>query len=271
MKNITFLFILILLGCQQHNTKQNNYENSLEKIKNRKELNVGYINYPPIVYKNMQTGRVEGIFAKAIEEICNEIDVKVNYVEVTWANFTAGLQNKQFDLSIAPTFCTIQRAYSISFTTPLMYVGNSAVVKRNENRFKSLKDLDIKGITIAVTQGEQGYEYAQKNIKNAEIKVLSQNDQNLAFTQVQTGRADVALGDAFAVAKFVEEHKEFVIDLFKSNPYNLTGVSWAVRSDDISFLNFMNTSIDVLETTGKLKMFEIEYKASFLHKEYNWK
>ena len=249
---------------------QENKLNSIEKILKEKKLKIGYVNYPPIVYKDVKTDKLEGHFVLAIEEIANQMGIKCEYFETTWSTFTAGLQNKQFDISIAPTFSTIPRSITVAFTKPLMYVGNSALVRGNEDRFKSLDDIDKEGITIAVTQGEQGDEYAQNNIKNAIVKVLSQGDQNLAFVQVLAGRADVALGDAYAVARFAQEHQGEAKDLFSQNPYNLTAVGWAVRYDDLELLYFINTAIDVLETTGKIEEFEKKSNVNWLHVKREW-
>jgi ABC-type amino acid transport substrate-binding protein len=257
--------ILIFSSCSSRQKAPIETQSVLSEIKNKGVVNVGFVNYPPIVYRDLSTGKITGHFAKTIEDIFSQINIKVNFIETTWYNFPAGLKNHQFDICIAPTFSTIPRAFSVAFTNPLMYVGNSAICKNNDNRFKTLADFDRKGIVIAVTQGEQGEEYAKQNIKNAEVKVLSGSDQNLTFMEVILGRADLALGDSYAVSKFVEEHKGVVKDILKNDPYNLTAVCWSTRYNDLDLLYFLNSSIDVLSIRGVLIKYEQQFGANWLH------
>ena len=166
-----------------------------------------------------------------------------------------------------PTYSTIPRALSVNFTRPIIYVGNSAIVRKADKRFKNIKnikEIDKTDIVVAVTQGEQGYEYAKRNFKHAKLKVISTSDQFLTFSEVSAGRADIALGDTWAIKQYTKIHNE-VIDLFKNNPYNLTPVAWAVRYGDNDFLNFINICISYMESIGKLKEFENKYNVHWLH------
>jgi polar amino acid transport system substrate-binding protein len=244
---------------------------TVEEIKARGVLRVGYINFPPAVFRDVNTGHVRGHFVLAVEEIARQMGVRCEYTEATWATFAAGLETGRFDISIAPTFSTIPRAMAVSFTRPLMYVGNSAIVRRgHEARFKSIKDIDHDGIMVAVTQGEAGDEYAEQNIKKAKLLVQSQGNQSLTFSQVLVGRADIALGDAYATKEFATAHPQDAVDLFAESPYNLTAVCWAVRSGDTDFLQFVNAALDVLDSTEKLKEYEAAYGAHWLHVERHW-
>jgi polar amino acid transport system substrate-binding protein len=262
------LFILMVyllpLSCQRPNSEGQTTMNTLQKLLRTKELHVGYIILPPLIMKDPKTGQLTGHFVDMIEYIAKMAEFKVVYHEASWATFAGGLQSGQFDLSIAPTYATIPRAFAVAFTRPIIYVGNSAIVRRGETRFKSIEDFNRPDIVIAVTQGEQGHEYAKTNLPKATLKVISTSDQFLTFAEVSVGRADVALGDAWATKQYANTHPE-VIDLFADNPYNLTPVAWAVRYGDTDFLNFINTSISYMESIGKLAEFEKKYDAHWLH------
>ena len=91
----------------------------------------------------------------------------------------------------------------------------------------------------------------------------------MTFTEVSTGRADAALGDAYATNRYAAEHPE-VVDLLAECPYNLTPAAWAVRHEDIDLLNFVNTAIEFCETTGKLEEFEKKTGAHWLHPKKEW-
>lgn len=243
---------------------------TFEQIKKQGVIHVGYIVFSPFVIQKPETRELSGVFVDAIREIATQMEVKVEFEEASWNTFIAGLQAKKFDVCIAPTFSTIGRAKSVAFTTPLLAAGNSAIVRSDETRFKTIADLDQKGLVIAVTQGEQGHEYAKANFKNAEIKVFSGGDQNLTFSEVLSGRADAALGDFWAVAQFAAAQPK-ARDLFANNPYNITPVAWSVRYEDQSLRVFLNTALGCLDTAGKLDEINQKYHANFLRPRTAWK
>ncbi|MBW2740841.1 MAG: amino acid ABC transporter substrate-binding protein [Deltaproteobacteria bacterium] len=266
--SVIFSLVLITLGCNQQQTRSAQ-EDTFAKIKREGVLRVGYILAAPWCIREPATGKLKGTFVETVEEIARQMDVKVEFTESTFATFIAGLQTKKYDLSIAPTFSTIPRAKSVAFSIPLMAAGNSAIVRKDESRFKTLDDIDQKGIVVAVTQGEQGHEYAKTNFKKAEIRVLSGGDQNLTFSEVLSERANVALGDAWFSAKFAAEHPE-AKDLFADNPYNVTPVAWSVRYEDTSLLLFINTALEYLDSIGKLREIDKKYDAHWLRPKRVW-
>lgn len=122
-----------------------------------------------------------------------------------------------------------------------------------------------------MTQGEAGHEYATANFKNAKLIVHPGADQMLTFQDVLTGRADVALGDAYVTSQFAKLHSGKVKDLFARNPYNLTPVSWAVQRSDQELLQFLNSAIESLDSTGYLRKFEDVAGAHWLHVKREWR
>ena len=242
---------------------------TLSEINAKKKLKVGYIVFPPCVFKNAN-GQIEGHFAATITEIAKQAGWEVDFQEADWSTFAAGLNTRRFDVSIAPTFVTVPRAVSVAFTRPLFYAGNSAIVRANESRFNSIASLDQPNIKIAVTQGEAGHEYAKANFKNAQLIVHPGSDQSLTMQDVLSSRADAAMGDAYVTAKFAAEHAGAVKDLFAGRPYNLTPVSWAVRSSDADLLSFFNACIESLDTQGKLLEFELAAGAHWSHPKRDW-
>jgi polar amino acid transport system substrate-binding protein len=264
---LAITFLALSCGGPGKNTELK--ESTLDKVKKEGVLRVGYIPWPPTTIKDPTTGKLSGNFIDAIEYLTAIMNVKLEYVEVSWTTFAGGLQSGDFDLAITTTFATIPRAMNVSFTHPLFYFGSSAIVRKDDKRFATLEDIDKDSVVVAVTQGEAGHEYAQANFKHATLDVIDSPDLNLAFTEVSVGRADVALGDAWSTKKYVSEHPE-VKDLFANNPYNVTPICWAVRYGDNEWLNFINTAIDYMDSTGMLVKWEQKHDAHFLHKPYTW-
>ena len=255
-----------------NSTDRNNNINSskLEQIITSNELKVGYLVFPPTITKNPANNELGGHYIETIKEIARLNNWQLKFIETDWAGFSAGLNSGRFDLSIVPTFVTVPRALSVYFTRPLFFAGNSAIVRINDDRFTTIESIDREGVKVAVTQGEAGDEYAKANFKKAEIVSFSGSDQSLAFQAVISGRADVALGDAYVTSQFTSKNVKRVKDLFANNPYNLTPVSWAVKRGEDELLNFIDNSLESLDFQGKLLEWEKQSDANWLHLEKVW-
>jgi cyclohexadienyl dehydratase len=243
-------------------------EGTLAKVLREKKLRVGYINYPPSVFPDPENGRLRGHFVETLEEILRQVDphIQILYEETSWADFSAALDTKRIDLSIAGTFATIPRAKVVAFTRPLVYLGRSAIVRSSDTRFTSdvgPMQFDRPDIKVAVVDGEGSHEFVKANFKNlANIVVFSGSDLSQCLAAVSSGQADVGMSDALETMKYARTHPE-VTDLFADNPYDPTPIAWAVRQDDYAWKSFLDTALETLEVQGRLTAFEHNY-------DYRW-
>jgi len=230
----------------------------LDRILRDKEFKIGYIPSPPSMIKDPKTGELSGFYVDAINLITQQIGVKPVFVETTWANFAAGLNSGQFDLSIAGTFATILRAGAVDFTMPIAYLGYSAVAKKGDTRFKTPADLNNPDITIALIQGGASVDYAKENWPKAKVVLLATGNLTAPFVEVSAGRADVGVEDAWQAHRYSAEHPE-VVDLFAGHPYNVLPIAWSVKHGNQDLLNFMNTAITYLLSTGRWSKMSEKY------------
>jgi polar amino acid transport system substrate-binding protein len=267
MKNVIFIIIPIIFlsviigGCDSCNRSTS--VSSLEKIKTGKKIKVGYISYFEITDRDGNTGETKGFLVDVLVEALKNLNIpkeNIEFVETDWANFGLGLQSGKYDLSIAGTFNTEVRAKVVNFSRPILYLGNGAVVKQNDDRFHSIGDFNKEGITIAVVQGEQGYEYAKKNLTKAQITALSGSDLSLAPLEVKLGKADAALSDQYILRRYCDKNPE-VRDALKENPYDVLPICWSVSKEpkDSSLLNYINVQLIKMENSGKMQELITKY------------
>jgi polar amino acid transport system substrate-binding protein len=230
----------------------------MDRILKDKQIRVGYIPSPPGTIKDPATGEVKGYYVDGLRYIFSTIGVEPVLVETTWANFAAGLQSGQFDMSIAGTFATIQRAAAVEFTKPISYLGYSAIVKKGDDRFKVLTDMNKEGIKIAVVQGGAGQEFVKENFPKATIVALATGNLTAPFIEVSAGRTDVGIEDAWQARRYAAQQPG-VTDLFQDNPYNLLPISWTVKRGSQDLLNFLNTSIGFMLLSGRWERMSIPY------------
>ncbi len=230
----------------------------MDRILKDRQIKIGYIPSPPGTIKDPASGDLKGYYVDGVRYIFKTIGVEPIFVETTWANFAAGLQSGQFDLSMAGTFATIQRAAAVEFTKPIHYLGYSAVVKKGDERFKTLADFNKEGLKIAVVQGGAAQEYVKENFPNATMVALGTGNLTAPFVEVSAGRADVGIEDAWQARRYASTQAG-VTDLFQDNPYNLLPIAWTVKRGNQDLLNFMNTSIDFMLLTGRWERMAAPY------------
>lgn len=161
--SIVLIAILALTGCNLFNKGKN--QDTLDKVKNEKTIKVGYISYFDITFRDGNTGETKGFLVDVLHEALKDLNIpkeNIEFIETDWANFGVWLEAGKYDLSIAGTFNTPIRAKIVNFSRPIFFLGNGAIVKKDDNRFHNIQDFNKEGIKVAVVQGEQGYEYAKK-------------------------------------------------------------------------------------------------------------
>ncbi|MFH0952259.1 MAG: transporter substrate-binding domain-containing protein [Patescibacteria group bacterium] len=230
---------------------------------------------PPTTIRDAKTGQLSGHMVEAMENIAERMKIKVNWHESTWGNAPLDLQSKRCDLLVAPFFANVPRAEAVAFTKPpLMYIGHSALVRKDDERFpniNSIFDFDKPEYTVVVATGEAGDIFVKEHFTKAKVNQIDTEAADLTrfAVEVSAGRADVAIGGSDTTAIYASEHDD-VIDLFKENPYGLSPVGWAVRQDDIRWLNFIESSLLFLDSQGILKELEEKYNAHWLHEKVEY-
>src|SRR5262249_56440518 len=70
----------------------------LAKCRKEGVLRVGYAQTGPWFYKDAKTGELNGVYKDVVEALAKELQVKVEWKEVTFANATIALRKSEYDL-----------------------------------------------------------------------------------------------------------------------------------------------------------------------------
>jgi len=254
-----------LTACRTGPPSSQSRADTLEKVRDTKERRVGYFIFEPTIMEDPNTGKLSGVFVDMIESIAKSLDAKVVYQKVALANFAAGLQSGQFDLSVGATFATPQRATAVLFTRPIFYAGyTGGVVKGRAKEFPTWQSIDRRGIRVAVLQGSAIDDFVRINFKNAQIVRLTGADLTLPLAAVSAGQADVGLMNQLTVFTYLRAHRELE-EVLAKNPVAPTNFSWALRAHDIRWLLYLNTCLEYLENTGETYRYESRYGIPLPH------
>ncbi|MCL4198383.1 MAG: transporter substrate-binding domain-containing protein [Phycisphaerales bacterium] len=263
----TWAAILAPAGCERQTTPGTTQADTLAKVRQSKELHVGYFLFEPTIMEDRSTGELKGVFIDMIESIGKALGAKVVYHKVDLANFAAGLQSHQFDLSIGATFATPQRATAVAFTNGLFYCGYTGVVKKGDAaRFSTWQDLDKAGLRVAVKQGSAIDDFVRVNFRNADVVRLEGPDLTLPLAAVSAGQADVGLMNQLTVFTYLRAHPE-LDEVLARTPIASTYFSWAIRQEDENWLRFINTCIDYYQNTGDFFYWTSKYGVPLMHRK----
>ena len=264
---IAIFTVAITAGCTNDTPTQpsvSKVSSSMDRVRQTGELHVGYFIFEPTITEGSE-GKLKGVFIDLIESIASSLDAKVVYHKVDLANFVAGLQSQQYDLSIGATFATPQRATAVSFTRPIFYAGYTGVVVDGQaSKYQKWQDFDQTGLRVAVKQGSAIDDFVREHFQKAEVIRLTGSDLTLPLAAVSSGQADVGLMNQLTVFTYLREHPELE-EVLSTNPIAPTNFSWAVRPDDQRWLNFLNTSIEYFINTGDMYRWESEHGIPLMH------
>lgn len=238
--------------------------NTLDKVQTSGVLNACYFLFEPTIMTDT-SGKPYGLFIDMVEQIAKDLRWKVEYTKVDLKDFQAALNSGRCDLSIGATFSSPNRAGGVAFTDPIFYMGYTGVATADRAaRFKKWSDVDQPGVRVAVKQGSAIGDYVARNFKRA--KVVSLEGPLSAALAAVPGQADVGLMNQITVYTYLRDNpKSGLKEILSKDPVEFTGICWAVRQGDPTWLGFVNTSLKHFEDTGRMREWESRYDIPYMY------
>jgi len=239
---------LVFCGCgKKPETTQPVGENSLDRVKKAGKIVAGLDDaYPPMGYRN-DKGELIGFDIDMAKEISKRIGVEIVWQPTVWDTVVASLKAKKFDIIISGMNITEKRLAEVNFAGPYGKAGQAVIVKADNNKIKSLQDVEPG--KLGTQSGSTGYEYAKKNgFSDDQMKLYKEFP--LAFNDLSIGRTDAVIIDAFAVKPYLDKMPgqfKQVGDIIGDETIGI-----AVRKEDKELMDALNKAIDEMKKDGTL-------------------
>ena len=227
-------------------------ESTLAKVLKNGVMRVGYAQTGPFFYKVAKTGELGGIYFDAATELAKQMNVKVEFKEVTFQNATVGLRRDDYDVFGSALTYTMARAMAVDYIGPLYEVGSLLMVhKDNAGRFKKLSDFDDPKVTFSVVAG--GSEEPRIPILFPKAKLITTAGQVvLGAEPVRAKRADVWMSGDSDVLLFAKRNNW--AHVFEPNvPIDKRPNTWAVRYGDTEWKHFLDMYGAFLVVNGEME------------------
>lgn len=245
---------LLLAGCAQSGASG---ASTLERIESRGTLKVGScLNQPPWGHIN-SANEPEGWDIDMGKFLADELGVDVEYVEVTSASRIPSLDTNKVDVISCSFTVNEERSQQIDFSDPIIYSGNSLLVKSGSS-ITSVEDLA--GKKVAVSKGGTSIQITTDVAPDAIQQPY--DSMAAAMLAVSQGQADAMIDNANSLTSGAKEHPdlEVVID---GDVGERTVMAFGLKKGDEEFLERINEAVasiheQQLASASYTKWFEAE-------------
>lgn len=203
--------------------------------------------FPPHAFAKL-SGGYQGFNVELGEEIAKRMGRPIEIEGAQYSALIPALNAGKYDFLLAPTTVSQERAKTVLFTEGYLENNFTLVVRKMEDRIKSLEDL--KGKDIAVNKGSGPEEWARANADKYGFKVNAYGTNADAVQAVASGRvvANLAGITPSAWAAKTNPQIKTVLEI-------KTGSVWAIpfRIDDVAARNEVGMIIKCMKQDGTLK------------------
>lgn len=225
MKKILIVIITIITAISITSCAS---KKKVETDKN-KDLVVGMeLAYPPFEMTD-SSGKPMGVSVDLANELGKYLGRKVIIENMSFSGLIPALTTKKIDIIISSMTITDKRKEVISFSDPYSKSYLALLINKN-SKVNSAKDLDVKGVKIAVKKGTTAHIYAENNFKNAALSVY--DSVSACVLDVSQGKADVFIYDQLTIFenwKQYESTTRVALEPFQTE-FEYWGI--ALRQDD---------------------------------------
>lgn len=213
-------------------------------------------------FEFVQDGKIVGYNKDILDAVVAGLGVSLEQLNLPFQGLLPGLLAKKFDFVATSVAINEERAKKYAFTRPIGSFDNVVVVRDKEQNIKSPDDLNGKIVATQLASSVQPVLEAHTAALKAkggkgygELKLFQ------AFPETQ-----VALANGQVDAIVISSPTAAVLMRKFPNTYKIVGtvgesshLAWVTRPEDKDLRDFINTTIDTLNDSGKLKELQMKW------------
>ena len=225
----------------------------LAKCRKEGVLRVGYAQTGPWFYKDAKTGELGGIYKDVVDMLAKEIQVNVEWKEVTFANSTVGLRRGDYDLFGSSLVYLVQRALVVSYIGPMYSKGSLLLIhKDNADRFKTAADLNDANVTFSVTAGASEEPRIPLLFPKGPKVITTTGQVSLGAEPVRAKRADVWISGDSDVLLLAKRNPSWAVVVDPANPLDRRPNTWVIRYGDPEWKQFLDFWATFVVVNGEM-------------------
>ena len=179
----------------------------LKKVVDKGIMTVGVPKYENFSWISPITGKWEGISIDIMDYLAEMMGVKIEYKEVGWPVFPIELENGSIDIFASTAHYTVPRAMKVAFPYPVLWQDTGILtLTENADKYKTLEDVNKKGVKIIVMIGSYEDSIVPKVFPNATILRIEAPSITDIIMGLKSGQADLVASSTLNTWEFSEKY-----------------------------------------------------------------
>lgn len=256
MKSLSFAAVIVALVALfiAANKSAKESVSASQRVIDSGTIRLGYIIYPPLLYKDQSTGKLSGISFDIVEAAAKGLGLKTEWAEeVGWGTALEGLKAGRYDMLGTQMWPNSARAREAVFSIAPFKSMIFPYVRVSDNRFDTgLEGLNSKDVTISAIDGEMATFIAKEDFPKANLRALPQlASYSEVFLNIAGNKADVTFVEPGAAYDFMRGNSN-QIKRVGSAPLRAFGNCFAFRRGEDSMVAMWDVALRELINSGEV-------------------
>jgi len=179
MKKVLIILIasVYLVSCNQVTTNNTPTKGTIEKIIERKTLNIGTSGEQfPFSFKD-DNGELKGIDIEIANALAKRMGVEAKFTILPMGELIPTLKKGDIDMILSGTSVTVKRNMNVAYSNYYFKTGKAILTNNNVIFNGSLDTLDNPNVLLAVLNNSSSLDFVNRNYPHATIKVVKSYDE----------------------------------------------------------------------------------------------
>ncbi len=233
-------------------------ETAYDRVIRTGVIRCGYYVFPPIVYRDINTGAMSGFSVDMMNRLAERAGLKVEWTEeITFGNWVPALQSNRFDVACTPMWPEVTMGKAVLFTKPLFFSALSPAARADNPKFAMetrLADLNKPDLTVGTQEGNATARIVRAVFPQANVYAMPpESDTGSYYQSVMTGKADFVLTDRNGIFEFNKANPGAGLRLLDAtHPLKVQSFPLAVNRGEAELRDFLNLAIDEMNYSGEI-------------------
>ncbi|MFI5317622.1 MAG: transporter substrate-binding domain-containing protein [Myxococcota bacterium] len=229
----------------------------IQRILKSGELRVGTsADTPPLAMRDRE-GKLMGLEVDLVQALGENMNVKVRFVEMPFAQLIPALERGDVDLVAAGMTITPERNARVAFAGPYYVSGNTLLARKRElAETDDPAQLDDPKLSFAVLDGSTSASFVRAHLPKARIVAVRDNDAGVKA--LLAGEVDGMISDLQVCTIARWRHPDAGLYV-RHAPFTTEPLGLALPPDSMLFLNLVANYLKTLEETGELAQLKAKW------------
>jgi ABC-type amino acid transport substrate-binding protein len=207
------------------------------------------LQYKPEMYLDAK-GKPAGYDVVLLKALAKQLKVKLSIQNLDFTGLIPGLVAKKFDMVSVGLSPTPERQKVVTFSRAYVPYAQILAERASDSTPASIAAWNDSSKTITSLQGSTAEQLVQKTFPNASSKSFS--DQNAAFLEVASGRAQGIVVENYLLAQFNKSNGNKLKEVPFPKPLHVEYGAWAVQKGNRALTKPLNAFICKTQKSGQL-------------------